>query len=71
MGHSIRLENDLIKKSRPKYGSSRYKRLADICFEKGLWPCVFCERCQTMLINPQSILIHQGRLCQQVILNQK
>ncbi len=69
MGKDYQMENDLIKKSRPKIGSKRYQRLQSICFEKGLWPCVYCEICKTMLINPHSILIHQGKHCQSKIQN--
>lgn len=66
MGYNLKykIEDDLIKKSRPMYGSRRYKTLQDICIEKRLWPCLYCERCGAMLINPQSILIHQGKICQ-------
>jgi len=60
----MRLEEALIKKTRPKFGSARYNQLEKICWEKGLWPFVYCEICQTMLSNPQSILIHQGQHCQ-------
>lgn len=60
----MRLEEALIKETRPKNGSKRYKLLQVICYEKGLWPTVDCEICGTYLINPQSILIHQGGFCQ-------
>lgn len=60
----MRLEDALIKKARPKYGSKRYILLQQICYEKGLWPSVDCEICGTYLVNPQSILIHQGCFCQ-------
>jgi hypothetical protein len=63
MAKQYRLEDDLIKKTIPKFKSSRYKRLQNICLEKGLWPSVDCEICGTYLINPQSILIHQGGSC--------
>lgn len=59
-----RLEDDLIKKSRPGWKSGRYKRLQSVCHEKGLWPTLRCEICGKSLINPLSILIHQGEFCQ-------
>lgn len=64
MSKVYRLEDDLLKKSRPRVGSRRYMVLQKVCFEKGLWPTVDCEFCGTYLINPLSILIHQGGYCQ-------
>ena len=55
-----RLEDDLIKKTRPKFGSKRWRRLYAIVDQRG----VKCEICGAMLFNPQSILIHQGNVCQ-------
>lgn len=56
-----RLENDLIKKTRPKFGSKRYRRLSLAIDGHGK---PWCEICGTMLFNPQSVLIHQGKHCQ-------
>jgi len=78
MSMVYRLEDDLFKKTRPKWNSARYRRLElalhayqmeryargeKLGFNK-------CERCGTMLLNPQSILIHQGGFCQKRIQNQ-
>lgn len=68
----MRLEDALLKKSRPKRGSKRFKLLEEALYAKkmddygrGIMPTFnVCERCKTMLINPQSILIHQGGFCQ-------
>jgi hypothetical protein len=60
----MRIEEALIKKTRPSQKSYRYAQLQKICSEKRLWPIVYCEICNKMLTNPQSILIHQGRHCQ-------
>lgn len=75
MSKGYRLEDDLLKKTRPKWNSKRYRRLEvalhvhemeryrrgeRVGFNK-------CERCGTMLLNPQSILIHQGGFCQNQI----
>lgn len=56
-----RLEDDLLKKSRPKIGSKRYNRLMEALGTKRI---VWCETCGLYLFNPQSILIHQGNICQ-------
>lgn len=61
MSKIYRLEDDLLRKSRPKQGSGRYNRLRAACKD---WPTVKCEICGTYLINPQSILLHQGGFCQ-------
>lgn len=78
MSKEYRLEDDLLKKSRPKWGSKRYKRLEIALhahkmdqYAKGIMPTFNrCERCGTMLLNPQSILLHQGGFCQKRISNQ-
>jgi len=54
------LERALLIKSTPKFGSKRYEILQKVCWEKGLWPTVNCEICGTYLLNPRSILLHQG-----------
>lgn len=61
-----RLEDDLLKKSRPRFGSKRYKRLS-LAIEGHGKP--WCERCGKILLNPQSKLIHQGGHCQSKITN--
>jgi hypothetical protein len=63
MGKQYRLEDDLLKKSRPKFGSQRFNRMSRIA------PHAFyrCEICGSMLSNPQSIIIHQGNFCQNKI----
>lgn len=61
-----RLEDDLLKKSRPKFGSKRYKRLLLAIDGHGK---PWCERCGKILLNPQSKLIHQGSHCQSKITN--
>ena len=69
------IEDALIKKSRPKWNSKRYKLLNDVLhkkkmddYAKGIKPTFDkCEICGTMLLNPQSILIHQGGFCQSKI----
>lgn len=73
-----RLEDDLLKKTRPKWNSARYRRLEGALHAQQMAsyaagnPPRFneCERCGTMLLNPQSILIHQGGFCQKRIENQ-
>lgn len=55
-----RLEDDLMKVSRPKWGSARWWRLYKASFQ----PFAKCEKCGRLLLNPQSILIHQGGHCQ-------
>lgn len=65
MSKEYRLENDLMIKSRPKFGSKRWWRLHNaggIGFAK-------CDNCGAFLFNPQSILIHQGKGCQKKIEN--
>lgn len=57
-----RLEDDLLKKTRPKFGSGRYIRLEKAAAE--LSRCIKCEVCGKHLFNPLSILIHQGNGCQ-------
>ncbi len=63
-GKTYRLEDDLMRKSRPKWNSKRWRRLND-----ALGSRMFsrCERCGRMLFNPQSILLHQGGFCQATI----
>lgn len=69
MAKEYRLEDDLMKKSRPRFGSARYNRLMSALhsqpYKGPRWP--ICENCKKMLFNPQSILIHQGRGCQKQI----
>lgn len=70
-GKIYRLEDDLLKKSRPKWNSKRYKRLDAALHTAGIQTVmVRCERCGASLLNPQSILIHQGGFCQKRIENQ-
>lgn len=59
-----RIEDDLIKKTRPKWKSKRYRRLQDVAYSMGLTAARKCEQCGKMLLNPQSIIIHQGGNCQ-------
>ena len=61
MTNSMLLENALIKKSRPRFGSKRYILLDS---GSGCATNVRCEVCGKLLFNPQSILIHQGNGCQ-------
>ncbi len=63
-GKDYRLEDDLLIKSRPKQGSKRYNRLMSALRASGKPSMVYCEFCNTALLNPQSILIHQGGFCQ-------
>ena len=72
MGRKYRLEDDLLKKSRPKWGSKRYERLMSALWASGL-PLAMnrCERCGASHINPHSILVHQGGHCQKRIENGK
>lgn len=67
-GRGYRLEDDLLKKSRPKWNSKRWKRLQEALGGNrvGIW----CEKCGRHLFNPQSILIHQGGHCQKQFSNQ-
>lgn len=67
MAKEYRLEDDLLKKSRPKFGSKRYERLSAAMWAAGLYGFNQCERCGRILLNPQSILIHQGGHCQKTI----
>lgn len=64
----MRLEEALLKKSRPKFGSKRYNLLRDALWagNRGPGGVAFakCEFCKRILLNPQSILIHQGGHCQ-------
>lgn len=60
MSKVYRLENDLLKKSRPKQGSKRWFRL----YTAGGNGVMKCEICGATLMNPQSILIHKGKMCQ-------
>ena len=62
-----RLEDDLMKKSRPKWNSKRYRRLEEAAYAAGFYGLEKCERCGAYLFNPQSILIHQGGHCQKLI----
>lgn len=72
-----RLEDDLLRKTRPKWNSGRYRRLEAALhahqmaqYAKGIKPSFNeCESCGTMLLNPQSILIHQGGFCQKRLQN--
>lgn len=66
-GKDYKLEDDLMIKSRPKFGSKRYKRLEAA---GGGGRAIWCERCKRLLFNPQSILIHQGNVCQGIISKQ-
>lgn len=60
-----RLEDDLMRKSRPKWHSKRYARLQAALRASGIQGVmVRCEICGASLLNPQSILIHQGGQCQ-------
>lgn len=70
MAKEYRLENDL-KKTIPLQGSKRYERLLKVCWEKGWYPSVRCEFCNSWLLNPQSILIHQGTGCRKKLDNNK
>lgn len=63
-GKEYRLEDDLLKKSRPKWKSERYKRLQDALWNSNRSNFARCEFCKKVLLNPQSILIHQGGFCQ-------
>lgn len=75
MSAEYRLEIDLMRKNRPKWKSKRFKRLQEALYakqmdnyRKGIMPTFNqCEICGTHLINPQSILIHQGGFCQNKI----
>lgn len=65
MSKVYRLEDDLLRKSRPKWHSKRYARLSAALHAAGIRSVmVKCEICGTSLLNPQSILIHQGGHCQ-------
>jgi len=64
-----RLEDDLLKKTRPKFNSKRYWRLRRALWASGISEIATCEICGTSLLNPQSILIHQGGHCQKQIKN--
>lgn len=57
------LEKDLLTKTRPKWGSKRWNRLYASCSTAFM----ICEVCGTVLLNPQSILIHQGNVCQKLL----
>lgn len=59
MPRQYRIENDIIIKTRPKFGSKRYNRLSMIAR-----PFSKCEIFGTILLNPHSIVIHQGKVCQ-------
>ena len=64
-GKDYRLEDDLLKKSRPKFGSKRYWRLKNALWASGKNTAMTrCEVCKKVLLNPHSILIHQGGFCQ-------
>lgn len=64
-GKTYRLEDDLLKKSRPKFGSKRYDRLRSALWASGNHVSMaHCEICGTALLNPHSILLHQGGYCQ-------
>lgn len=67
MGKEYRLEDDLLKKTRPKHGSKRWQRLDHA---SGCARNVWCEICGKHLFNPLSILIHQGSVCQGKMSNQ-
>ena len=77
MSKAYRLEDDLLKKNRPKRGSKRYRRLEIALHAHQMSQYAAgkrlgfnrCERCGAFLINPQSILIHQGGFCQKRIAN--
>ena len=66
MPKQYRLEDDLLRKNRPKWNSKRYHRLQAALhayqmnqYAKGIMPTFNrCERCGVMLLNPQSILLH-------------
>lgn len=66
MAKEYRLEDDLMRKSRPKWRSKRYARLQAALWASDLPIKGFaeCEICGTTLLNPQSILLHQGGHCQ-------
>lgn len=64
MSKEYRLEDDLMRKSRPKWNSKRYRRLQDAAWAAGVYSSRECEVCGKLLLNPQSILIHQGNVCQ-------
>lgn len=75
MAKQYRIEDDLLKKSRPKWNSKRYRRLeaalrAQQMERYGRGEKLgfnVCERCGAVLLNPHSILIHQGGFCQNQI----
>lgn len=75
MATQCRLEDDLMRKSRPKRGSKRFRRLEAALHAQQMDRYARgeklgfnqCERCGTILINPQSILLHQGGFCQKRI----
>lgn len=77
MSKKYRLEDDLFKKTIPRYGSGRYDRLMRALrqFESDQYAkgkhlgFPECERCGKMLLNPQSILLHQGGFCRKRIEN--
>ena len=71
MAVEYRLEIDLMRKSRPKWNSKRCARLTAAMHANGIYGARKCEICGTMLLNPQSILIHQGGFCQSKIANNK
>ena len=58
--HATTLEDMLLVKSRPKWNSKRYNALMN-AVDKRFCHCEFCGKA---LLNPQSILIHQGGFCQ-------
>ncbi len=60
MSKGIKIENELVKKSRPRFGSKRYNLMALIAKSS----FATCEICGAFLLNPQSIIIHQGQFCQ-------
>lgn len=64
----MRIEEALIKKTRPKFNSKRYWLLQNAA---GFPVCTQCEICGKMLLNPQSIIIHQGGFCQSRIYKTK
>lgn len=64
MAKEYRLEDDLLKKSRPKWNSKRWRRL-NAALDGHITS--YCERCGTLLLNPHSILLHQGGQCQKLI----
>ncbi len=67
MAKEYRLEDDLLKKSRPGWRSKRYARLKIAMHSAGIASSAKCEICGVVLLNPQSILIHQGGFCQSKI----